>query len=53
MRFAKENEEFLGIGMEKPIKLTGKEIIISDNEKIIAIYPYRDSEKYKNNIGNK
>jgi DNA/RNA-binding domain of Phe-tRNA-synthetase-like protein len=47
MRFAKENEEFLGIGMEKPIKLTGKEIIISDNEKIIAIYPYRDAENTK------
>ncbi|MFH7859975.1 MAG: phenylalanine--tRNA ligase beta subunit-related protein [Candidatus Aenigmatarchaeota archaeon] len=47
MRFAKENEEFLGIGMKDPIKLTGKEIVISDDEKIIAIYPYRDAENTK------
>lgn len=47
MRFSKENEEFLGIGMKKPIKLTGKEIVISDNEKVIAIYPYRDAENTK------
>jgi len=47
MRFAKENEEFLGIGMKNPIKLNGREIVVSDDEKIIAIYPYRDAENTK------
>jgi len=47
MRFAKEGEQFCGIGMEKPLILKGGEIIISDNEKLIAVYPYRDAEKTK------
>lgn len=47
MRFAQEGEEFLGIGMDKPTELSGGEIVISDSEKLIAIYPYRDSEKTK------
>ncbi len=47
MRFARENEEFLGIGMNKPKVLDGGEIVISDSEKLIAVYPYRDSEETK------
>ncbi len=47
MRFAHEGEEFLGIGMDQPKKLEGGEIVISDSEKLIAIYPYRDSEETK------
>ena len=47
MRFASEGEEFLGIGMEKPIRLRGGEIVISDSEKLVAIYPYRDAENTK------
>jgi len=46
-RFAKPKEEFLGIGMEKPQILNGNEIIITDDEKIIAVYPYRDSNETK------
>lgn len=47
MRFAKEDEKFYGIGMDKPKILDGSEIVISDSEKLIAVYPYRDSEKTK------
>lgn len=47
MRFAREGEEFLGIGMDEPVKLDGVEIVISDSEKLVAIYPYRDSEETK------
>jgi len=44
MRFAKENEKFVGIGMEKPLSLQGGEVVISDAEKIVAIYPHRDAD---------
>jgi DNA/RNA-binding domain of Phe-tRNA-synthetase-like protein len=44
MKFATANEEFLGIGMKKTKILTGKEIVVSDEERLIAIYPYRDAD---------
>lgn len=47
MRFAEKGEEFMGIGMEKPMRLQGGEIIISDAEKLVAIYPHRDAENTK------
>lgn len=47
LRFAEEGEEFLGIGMDKPTVLDGGEIVVSDSEKLVAIYPYRDSEETK------
>jgi len=47
MRYAEKGEKFLGIGMEKPQILQGGEIVISDKEKMVAIYPYRDAEKSK------
>lgn len=47
MRFAEKEEKFHGIGMDKPKELEGGEIVISDSEKLIAIYPYRDSEETK------
>lgn len=47
MRFASEGEEFLGIGMKKPVKLTGGEVVVSDDEKLVAIYPYRDADASK------
>lgn len=47
MRFAQEGEQFYGIGMEKPLILKGGEIVISDNIKLIAVYPYRDAENTK------
>jgi DNA/RNA-binding domain of Phe-tRNA-synthetase-like protein len=47
MRFAEKNEKILGIGMKKPFILKGEEIVVSDQEKLIAVYPYRDAENTK------
>lgn len=47
MRFAVEGEDFLGIGMAKPLRLTGTEVVIADGERLVAIYPYRDAEECK------
>ncbi|MBT8171808.1 hypothetical protein KJN74_02930 [Candidatus Bathyarchaeota archaeon] len=47
MRFAEKGEQILGIGMKKPFFLKGEEIVISDKKKLIAIYPYRDSDDTK------
>ena len=47
MRFAEKGEKFLGIGIEKPMLLQGGEIVVSDSEKLVAIYPYRDSDSTK------
>jgi DNA/RNA-binding domain of Phe-tRNA-synthetase-like protein len=47
MRFAKKDEKFLGIGMDKPLLLQGGEMIVEDAEKLVAVYPYRDAEDSK------
>ena len=47
MRFAEEGELFIGIGMEKPLIPKGGEIVVSDKEKLVAIYPYRDADNTK------
>jgi DNA/RNA-binding domain of Phe-tRNA-synthetase-like protein len=47
MREAAEGERFLGIGMEKPVVLEGGEAVVEDEEKLIAIYPYRDADACK------
>jgi len=47
MRFATKGEKFLGIGMEKPMNLEGLEVVISDDEKLVAIYPHRDADRSK------
>jgi DNA/RNA-binding domain of Phe-tRNA-synthetase-like protein len=47
MRSAQKGERFLGIGMRDEAVLTGKEVVISDSEKLVAVYPHRDSEKSK------
>ncbi|BAJ51379.1 conserved hypothetical protein [Candidatus Caldarchaeum subterraneum] len=47
MKFANVGELFLGIGMDKPVALTGKEVVVRDDEKLVAIYPYRDADATK------
>ncbi|MBS7648972.1 MAG: phenylalanine--tRNA ligase beta subunit-related protein [Candidatus Bathyarchaeia archaeon] len=47
IRYANRGEEFYGIGMDKPIQLEGREIVLSDDSGLIAIYPYRDCERTK------
>jgi len=45
--FAHEGEEFAGIGMESPMILSGKEIVVRDRNGPISLYPYRDAEMTK------
>jgi DNA/RNA-binding domain of Phe-tRNA-synthetase-like protein len=47
MRFADKGEQFSGIGMEKPLILKGREIVVSDRDELVAIYPYRDADNTK------
>jgi DNA/RNA-binding domain of Phe-tRNA-synthetase-like protein len=47
MRFAQDAEQFVGIGMEKPLILRGGEIVVSDKKKLVAVYPYRDADNTK------
>ena len=47
MREAEAGEEFLGIGMKEPIILGGGEAVIEDDERLIAVYPYRDADYSK------
>lgn len=47
LRFSEKGEAFLGIGMTSPIVLRGGEVVISDRDGLLAIYPYRDAERSK------
>ncbi|NWG10107.1 MAG: hypothetical protein HXX80_07395 [Nitrososphaerales archaeon] len=49
MRFAIKGENFLGIGMEEPKELQDGEIVVSDDVKLVAIYPYRNTDESKLN----
>ncbi len=47
LRLARGGESFLGIGMAEPITLQGNELVVADEEKLIAVYPYRDADDTK------
>ena len=47
LRYATEGEGFLGIGMDGPKVLEGRELVIDDGEELVAIYPYRDADGSK------
>lgn len=47
MREASPREEFHGIGMDNPLQLSGGEAVIQDDERLVAVYPYRDAEYSK------
>lgn len=53
MRFAVEGETFRGIGMKEPVSLKPNQVILTDSKKIIAVYPYRDSDDTKVTMGTK
>jgi DNA/RNA-binding domain of Phe-tRNA-synthetase-like protein len=46
IRFAK-NEAFIGIGMNKPILLNEKMLVLTDEKRVLCIYPYRDCDQTK------
>ncbi len=47
LRFADEGEVILPIGHSSPVTMDGREIVISDAKKLIAVYPHRDSDETK------
>lgn len=47
IRFSRENEEFLGIGMDVPAKLTGQMLVLADKNHVMCIYPHRDADATK------
>jgi DNA/RNA-binding domain of Phe-tRNA-synthetase-like protein len=49
MRKARVGEKFRGIAMKTDVELRGVEIVIEDQKslKLIAVYPYRDSDESK------
>ncbi len=53
MRMAMDGERFRGIGMKEPIILQANQVVICDEERLIAVYPYRDSDDTKVTPGTK
>ena len=47
VRFARNGETFMGIGMSKSIALTDKMLVLADQKQVLCIYPYRDSDYTK------
>jgi len=47
VRFGKDNEVFIGIGMDKPMPLTDRTLVLADKNRVLCIYPYRDSDYTK------
>ena len=47
MRMAFAGEKFMGIGMTVEETLTGKEVVVEDAGRLVAIYPYRDADDSK------
>lgn len=47
IRFARNGETFTGIGVNKPLTLMGKMLVLADQKRILCIYPYRDSDHTK------
>jgi len=47
VRFSREGEEFHGIGMNKPITIADKMLVVADTEDIVCIYPHRDADATK------
>jgi len=44
IRFSREGEAFHGIGMNKPIIVADKMLVVADAKRIVCIYPHRDAE---------
>jgi len=47
VRFGRDIEVFAGIGMDKPMSLTDKTLVLADENRVLCIYPYRDSDYTK------
>jgi len=47
VRFSKTHEEFQGIGMDEPVKLAEKMLVLADTRQVVCVYPYRDADATK------
>jgi len=47
VRFARDGETFMGIGMETPMLLTQKMLVLTDEKQVLCVYPYRDCSHTK------
>ena len=47
VRFAENNDAFVGIGMSKPVSLMGNMLVLADQKQVLCVYPYRDSDRTK------
>jgi DNA/RNA-binding domain of Phe-tRNA-synthetase-like protein len=47
VRFAVNDETFVGIGMSKPMSLMDKMLVLADQKRVLCVYPYRDSDHTK------
>ncbi|MEM2936930.1 MAG: phenylalanine--tRNA ligase beta subunit-related protein [Candidatus Bathyarchaeia archaeon] len=47
VRFAENGEEFTGIGMDRPMLLTDKMLVLADGKRVLCIYPHRDADYTK------
>jgi len=50
VRFAEDHESFTGIGMTKPIQLNNNILVLTDETRVLCIYPYRDTDATKINV---
>ena len=50
VRFAQENEPFTGIGMTEPIRLNNNILVLTDQTRVLCVYPYRDTDITKINL---
>jgi DNA/RNA-binding domain of Phe-tRNA-synthetase-like protein len=53
MRYARQGEPFVGIGMDRPRVLEGRELVFDDGVALVAIYPYRDADATKLTVGSR
>jgi DNA/RNA-binding domain of Phe-tRNA-synthetase-like protein len=53
MRMAQDGETFKGIGMKEALALRANQVVIHDEEQLIAVYPYRDSDDSRVTPGTK
>jgi len=47
IRFSRTDEEFHGIGMTAPIRLTERMLVLADAKQTVCIYPHRDADATK------
>ena len=53
VRFSKPSEEFQGIGMQTPMRLDAKMLLLTDKNQILCIYPHRDADATKITVNTK